>query len=119
MANEITVTASLQFAKGNITALTRSYNGVSVTVTGTAYVQNVQTVGTSEEALLIGDVTPGYVLMKNLDSTNFVSVRHATGGSNCVKLKPGEVSLFRFASAAPFVIADTAPVQLEYYLIAD
>lgn len=117
MAAEIKITANIQFAKGNIATMARTASNVSVDVAGDACIANVQTVGTSEEALLVGDVAAaGYGWFKNLDATNFVSLRPGTGTANCIKLMPGEVALFR-ASVALWAIADTAPVQLEYFII--
>jgi hypothetical protein len=73
-----------------------------------------------KEALVLGDVaTPGYVLMHNLDATNFITVLPDNTGAAVVKLKPGEYALFRLAAAAPFVQADTAGCNLEYFLIPD
>ena len=117
MANEITVSASLSFDK----TITDSFScqGLTFTMTGTEYMKNVQSIGTSEEALLVGDCTPGFILMKNLDATNFVSFRSATGATNTVKLKAGEIALFRSSGAAPYMIADTAAVRVQYLLIED
>jgi hypothetical protein len=120
-ANEITVTLSLAYLKSNVstsktlTAGVFSQNGSPV-----KYVQNVQNVGTSEEALVIGDITTlGWVWFKNLDATNPVSIRQGTGGTNMVKLMPGECACFRFGVNAPYVIATGSAVELEYLLLAD
>jgi hypothetical protein len=120
MANEIQVTAIMTFAKGTVTAHTFSAaSGLSRDVAGSKYIRNVQAVGTDEEALNLGDVasTGALCLMKNLDATNFISVKAATGVAATVKLLPGDVAMLRFAGAAPFVQADTAPCNLEYYLV--
>ena len=117
MANEISISASLAFDK----TITDSFScqGLTFTMSGTEYIKNVQSIGTSEEALIVGDVTPGFILMKNLDPTNFVSFRSATGATNTVKLKPGEIALFRSSGAAPFMIADTGACRVQYLLIED
>lgn len=117
MAAEITLTANIAVAKGNIASIARVASNKSVDLAGDAYISNVQTIGTSEEALLMGDVTAGgYIWVHNLDATNFVSLRPGAGTANCVKLLPGEYAMFR-ASVALWGIADTAPVQLEYLAI--
>ena len=114
MAAEITLTANIAAAKGSIANVARVASNKSVDLAGDAYISNVQTVGTSEEALLMGDVTAGgYIWVHNLDATNFVSLRPGTGTANCVRLNAGEYALFR-ASVALWAIADTASVQLEY-----
>jgi hypothetical protein len=57
-----------------------------------------------------------------LDATNYVSIRPATGAANAVELKAGEFSgPFRLArtATAPFAIANTASVSLEYWIFED
>lgn len=84
----------------------------------------VQSVGTSEEALLLGDTTAPFSLgIRNLDPTNFVNVKVATGGAIFARLDPdtnqdgtgGWLYLARAGSGAqaPFVIADTAACRVE------
>lgn len=121
MANELTVSVSLSFLKGNLSsAITRQVTGAKFTVSGSDVTLKTQTIGTAEEAIILGDVaTPGFMFVKNLDATNFVTIRPATGGDDCVKLLKGECALFRHAGTAPFAIADTAPVAIEYMLVAN
>lgn len=119
MANELTVSCSVRFSKSGREA-DKAYGGIQIDVTGTRVISNTQTVGTSEEALVIGDVgTAGYIIVKNLDSTNYVTIRGASAAVDCVKLKSGEVALFRLASSTPYAIANTAPVDIEYVLIPE
>ena len=119
MANELAVSCSVRFSKSGREA-DKAYGGIQVDVTGTRVVSNMQTVGTSEEALVVGDVgTAGYCIMKNLDDTNYVTIRAASAAADLVKLKAGEVAMFRLASSTPYAIANTAPVDLEYVLIPD
>jgi hypothetical protein len=119
MANEATVTTSLQFAKGSVN-LTLSDAASTFDVTGTRYVRGVQDVGTVEEALDMGDLTdPGWCYMRNLDTSNFVLVYAANGETNFMKLKAGEHACFRLVATAPSVKADTANVDLEYMIVQD
>lgn len=120
MANEATVTVALQFAKGTLPTQAFASGSVSRDVSGTSYIRNVQTVGTSEEALVVGDTGSAGALcvMHNCDSTNFISVKAATGVTPTIKLLAGDWALFRFSGAAPFVQADTASCNLEYFLIS-
>ena len=116
MANELTVSASLSFSKSGVEA-SLSYGGLRFTVTGAKATRIVQAIGTSEEALDLGDVgTSGYILIKNLDSTNYVSIRPGTGTANCIKLKAGEIAMFRIETA-PWAIANTAACNVEFLLI--
>ena len=93
---------------------------ISVDMTGDSYTRFIQSVGfAAEEALELGqDIgTPGYIMIRNLDATNFVSLRRATGEGNCIKIRAGKFALFELAATAPFVIADTAAVRIEVLLI--
>lgn len=117
MANEATVTVSLQFAKGSVD-LTLSDAAKTFDVTGTRYQRAVQSVGTSEEALDMGDITdPGWAYFRNLDASNFVEIRAATGDTACIRINAGESCCFRLVATAPFVMADTAAIDLEYMIV--
>lgn len=117
MANELTLAASLKFVKGN-TNVSFAKSGVRIDVTDKNYTSKTQAVGTSEEALSLGDVaTPGYILIFNKDSTNYVSVRSGTGAANLIKVPAGGVALFNCEASAPYVVANTAAVDIEYLLI--
>lgn len=117
MANELTLAASLKFVKGS-TNVSFSKSGIQLDVSGKNYTHKTQTVGTSEEALSLGDVTtPGYILVYNKDATNFVSVRSGTGAANLVKVPAGGVALFNCEASAPYAIANTAAVDIEYLLV--
>lgn len=121
MANEVTIEVSLEFAKGNVAEVSRS-GTKTVTVSGTPYFQQVQNINTSEEQLAFGDVsTPGWCFLKNLDATNYVEIRPATGVADLIRLNALEFCLFRFAAdcTAPYAIANTAAVNLEILLIVN
>lgn len=120
MADELTLTASFAYSKSS-TSLSLVVNGLQVDVSGTAALHARQTVGTSEEALNLGDVTAvGYLIVVNRDDTNFVEIRPGTGVADLIKIGAGEVALFRLATTAtaPYVIADTASCQIEYILLS-
>ena len=117
MANELTLSASLKFINGSKN-IPFSKTGIQLDVSGDDYTFKTQNVGTSEAALDLGDVTtPGYILIYNEDSTNFMSVRSGTGAANLIKVRPGGIALFECEASAPFVIADTAGVSIQYCLI--
>ena len=116
MANELTIETSLSFIKG--LANVDFEKKASITVAGTRYTKMVQEVAITEEALELGDMSnPGYILIVNRDGANFISIRPGTGENDMVTVPSGGVALFQFASTAPFVIADTAVVEIEYLLI--
>ena len=120
MANELSVTTRVVFAKSPLPSIEAgSATAVSITVAGTIYKENIQTVGFAAEELLdrTDITTNGWCYMKNLDATNFVSVRAATGAANLIRLNAGESAVFRMTQGiTPYVIADTAAVKLHYIL---
>ncbi len=118
MADEATVTTSLQFAKGSVD-LTLSDVASTFDVTGTRYIRGVQDVGfAAPEALDMGDLTdPGWCYMRNLDTSNFVTVYAATGETAFMQLNAGEHACFRMVATAPFVQADTGAIDLEYMIV--
>lgn len=120
MADEIRLRASLSFAKSG-TAASMDTGELTVTMTGTKHLATRQTVGITEEALLLGEVpaASAHYMIWNLDSTNPVDLRPATGGTVTTRIGPGRVAAGQFGPsvAAPFVIAITAPVDIKILLI--
>ena len=120
MANEVTVTATLTVDNGNI-QMDKSITK-SVTMTGNVVQNGVQEIGTSDEQVtIVADVgTYGYILVRNLDSSNYIEL--ATTDSSpqyLVKLKAGEIALFRCGANALYGKANTAACDLEYWLVED
>ena len=117
MANELTINASLAFSKGGRSVST-SVSALKLDVSGTDHIKLSQTIGTSAEAIDLGDITtPGYCLVKNLDDTNFVELRDGASGDDLVKVRAGGVALFELATTTPFGIADTAACECEITII--
>jgi hypothetical protein len=123
MANEATVSATLLFAKGSIASQGFQKTNLQFTVSGQKYVRCVQNIGTSPEALNMGEIsTPGLAFFFNLDTTNYVEIlSQVAGGVAIAKLKPGEVALFRLPAGmtAPAAQANTSAVNLEYLVLED
>lgn len=119
MSAEIAVTMALVARKsGTVAGL--DMGRISVTWTGNNALHNRQTVGTTEEALVLGDCgAGGYFIVVNRDASNYVRIRPATGATDLVRLRAGEAACFRLdaGATAPFVIADTAPCEIEYVLL--
>jgi hypothetical protein len=119
MARELTINFSMAFNKSGLSTSMQS-GTQQLTVSGSDYARETMTVPTSITALPLGSIaTPGYCMLTNKDATNFVEVYTAVAGAACIKLKAGEWAAFRFAGAAPAVKANTAPVKIDYLLIAD
>lgn len=118
MANEATFSGSLSFSKGGVTS-SISRPGQQLTVSGTKISDVVQNVGTSEEAINKGDIgTPGLCMIENLDATNYVSVRAATGAADLIKIPAGKTAgPFMLAASAPYIIANTAACDVRIIII--
>ena len=118
MASELSVgTLTVSFSKSGSPSFSVTPAALSITITGDAWMDNTQTIGTSEEAILLGDVaTGGYWFVQNLDATNFVELRAGTGSVDFIKLKAGEWAIFRTSgdATAPYAIADTGSVQVRF-----
>ena len=122
MADEVSVIAVLTFAKSGVADVERRPGTLTFDVTGTKYHQSVASVATSEAALPLGGLagdTRGWMYAKNLDDTNFITLRMGTGAADFVKLMPGEVFMGRLAADTPWAIADTLACELEYLIIED
>lgn len=117
MANSVTITASLSFTGGGA-SIQRSSGSNAFSVTTLASVYNIQTIGTSDESLVLGEVgTPGYAILHNLDATNYVDIG-PDGTNYLIRLKPTQWGVFPIGSAAVHAKANTAPCQLEYCIVS-
>lgn len=119
MANELAISLSLTLQKNGAT--TSISSSASLTVSGNASIKTVISVGTSWEAIALGDVTAplGMMFAKNLDATNYVELSYDTGTTAHVKMKAGEPSLFRPSGTTLHARANTAAVLLEFFASSD
>ena len=116
MSDELSLRAYLSFSKGG--AEVRRSEGITVDVTGETFTHEVQSIGTAEEDIVYcADIaTPGYVLIINLDATNYVEIGITTGVYP-IKLKAGEFALYRHNSTAFKAKANTAACLVEFVMI--
>lgn len=119
MANELSLSGlTIAFTKANCPSVDLVAGSLSITVSGTQIMDNVQAVGfAAEEAILLGDVgTGGYWFVQNMDATNFVKLRAATGATDFIRLNAGEWAIFRTSAdaTAPYAIADTAACNVRF-----
>lgn len=120
MANEITLNIKLRFNKSNTDFTFAPAVDMGIDVTGTNFIHNRQTIGTSEEVLDLGDAgTGGYFVAINRDTTNNIMLRVGTAETDFIMLLPGEPCCFRLddGEITPYAIAATANCELEYVLI--
>lgn len=123
MANEIKLNWSLSVTQGNLNRRVPSATqNITMTETEPAMAGGIIEVGTTHEAIPLGDVaTRGIGYVKNLGPTNFVEIGVLVSGTfyGLHKVKVGESYPIRFGSNAPYAKADTAAIKLEYEIYDD
>ena len=120
MANEVTYHSSLAYEKGDGDSF--DFGELTSTMTGTKGHRSRQTVGTSEEAIGLGEVPAGSArfICKNMDATNKVLIAPAAGAAYLIEVWPGEVSgHIRFLSTvtAPVAKSSASTVDFIYVLV--
>jgi hypothetical protein len=117
MANEIQINLSLNASKNG--AQVAGSTLLSIDMSGDQFISNVQIIGTSNEALVVGDVTTvGFVSVKNLDTTNYLEVFLDNANAQLVaKLLPGEACLFKPGTVTLYARANTAACNAQVILI--
>lgn len=122
MANELTLACSLGYKDSESADLKLAIAELLMNVSTKKFVYAKQNIGITEEAIGLGEVTSlGMALFINRDTTNFISIKTATGGTIFARLQPSNgFAAFRFGSGvtAPFAIADTAACQMEYIIVS-
>jgi hypothetical protein len=123
MANELTCTGSVQFAKGQVGAVGMAKSGVKFTVTGGDYVRGTFSVPTTSggTAIPLGGIATagGWYFIQNNDSTNYVKIMNAVSGTVVLQIMPLEFAIGRFDAGVTAVaaIAHTAAVVIEYIFV--
>jgi len=120
MANELSLSGlTVAFSKSGSPSVNFTAGTVNITVSGAQIADFVQNVGTSEEAISLGDVATGGVwFVQNLDSSNFVELRSGTGATDFIRLNAGEWAIFRTSAdaSAPYAIANTGAVNVRFVM---
>lgn len=122
MADEFVLNANLTYEDSEMDdPISLAVVDLVASISTKKYTRAKQNVGTSEEAINLGEVTsPGWFMAINRDETNFVMIQVGTSGAAFAKLRPGEFCLLRLGTGAtaPYAIADTAACQIEYMVFA-
>lgn len=121
MANEIEISLRLKYSQDGVEVDTGNKT-FKVDVSGDNVLSHVQQIGTSEEAVTLGDVgAGGWWVVENLDASNYVELRQGTGVADLIKIKAGESVMFRLAddASAPYAIANTAAVNCRFWIFDD
>jgi len=112
MANEIRISESIQVINGSFRDNWLPGTVLMDQATRGGGNPGMVTIGQSaEEDIAFGDVTPGLVVMQNLDSINFVTWGPKSGGAMvaCGRLDPGKTARFYLKAGVTLrAIADTA-----------
>jgi hypothetical protein len=118
MANEITYQFQTLLSNGDLSDSYAS-NSQSADQASALLIRNVQNIGTTDEALALGDVvTPGVCVFQNLDDTNYVEI--GVGSFTAfLKLKATEQFMCRLGTTAPRAKANTAAIDLFYIIYSD
>lgn len=120
MAGELKLFGSAVFTKGGSAYASESPAPISVTVAGTKALKHRQSIPTSEEALILGEVDPAGAFYKidNKDAANAVTLRPAAGEKGTL-IPAGQFTMGRFPATvtAPVLIATTAAVEIDYLLV--
>lgn len=112
MASETRYSISLTSSKGGA-SVTFSLSK-TVDMTGDDMAGNSQLIGTSTEAIALGDIgTPKYLAIKNMDDTNFVQIGLDTPLTQIfAKIPAGEgILVLMDPGATYYAKADTAAVR--------
>lgn len=118
MANKLSVEASVEFRPENRKAVSTGELMFTYEPASKAYITGIQTIGTTEEVLELGDVsTAGMIIIINRDTTNFVEV--GLTASYPIKLLPGQFCMVPPSSGAIYALANTAEVDVEFYVFPE
>ena len=119
MADELTVSAGLSYLNSGV-AISHPTATDKVTISANFALRSIYTVPLAGASLPLGGITTaGYVLVENMDATNYVLLGNS-GDTLPIQVRAGERQTFRFAPGiVPYVIADTAPVVIDYMLVSD
>lgn len=107
MANEVTVTADLAYSDAAGVADELGTTGFTYTVSTLGMVRVPQAIGTGETVVNLGGVAaPGFVILINRDTTNYIDVKSNAGGKIFARLKPnGGVAMLFLGSDSQVPVA--------------
>ena len=113
MANELKIGIVVSYSKSG--AKYQRSEHLEVDVAGDSIGGQIQSIPASNTALVVPAAigTVGWVWIKNLDATNYVTV--GLTASYAIKLLAGESTMFRSAGTI-FALANTAACLVEYMM---
>jgi hypothetical protein len=123
MAGEITLNAKIAVIKGSLVQRfdpgTLSLDMSGSTADGA--VQSIPTTAAGTALDVSALTTAGWSYFCNTDATNYVDIGVQVGGTfyPLLKLKAGESTIARLGTNAPYARANTAAVNLQYFIFND
>ena len=119
MADEATVTAALKFEKAGVGAFELGKALQRIDVAGSRCVMHTQVISTTptDEALDLGELaSAGLAYFENLSTTagQNIHLHIGDGGTDFMKLLPGEAFVVRLASTDVWAIAAAGTPSLRY-----
>lgn len=124
MAATLKVSARMVFTPSAGPVIEISSGEISVaSALGEQWTGDIMDIGTAEEAVRNTDSTDGWLYCRNLDTTNFITLKTLVSATYYpfAKMFPGEFAFFRIGSAsnAIYAIADTAACKMQVLCIAN
>ena len=121
MADEITISCSMKLSNGELKD-NRSAVNVKATQSAQASLGGVQAIGTTEEAIAVGDLAaPGWAYIRNLGPTNYVEIGLMPDATfyPMIKLAAGDAPcLIKIASGVTlYAKAHTAGVKIDKLIL--
>ena len=116
MANEVTIAVSLGISKSGVTAARAKT--VQRDLTGSHQISQVQTIGSSAELIVFGDLgNVAHVALHNLGDTNAVTISLDSGATDVVcVLAPGDIAYL--PGSASTLYAKTATGSSDLAVVA-
>ena len=125
MANELTVSASINYSKNNH-QLTFSPTSQQVDVAGEQHSAGVQALTTSHEALALGEVgagSQGWAWFRNIgtsaDSHIKVGIDDSGSFVEVFNLKGGEFAIMRLGGTALYAESSTGTLHIQYSILEE
>lgn len=123
MANEVTISGSLVYEDAEGSEVSLQIEELLNSVGTKKFIRNKISVGTSEEAIPLGEVSSlGWAFFVNCDPSNYIEIRSATGsGNDIIKVLPSRsAGPFHFGSdvTAPYAVAPTAACLMDYLIVS-
>lgn len=127
MSLEVTSSVSVAY-DDDLSADSLAVVSRKLTSAGKRFTKLVQNIGTSEEAINLGEMTaPGAFVLVNLDPTNYIDVKVGSAGAIFARLKPDTLGdgtggwvagdCLGGGAQAPFAIANTAACRLAVFVV--